>query len=192
MSANFNVITFTDSLIDLNWLIRVTKEKGMNTSITKVESVKNWGFEELATHDVKISFNEMIRLLDNERIIIVGGKCGTYKCAMIICKVNNVYETSFSIDTAYKQILDSDTINEEIKPFYDEISNIIQSPGNVFEGLLYAAMGVEVVLNYSANSEEFFHNNHNVLRWLFGKQKLAESSYLKDYQQVSSGIWDKT
>ncbi|WP_046227061.1 hypothetical protein [Paenibacillus dauci] len=73
----FNITTFTNSLIDLNWLIRVAKEKGMNDNIIKVESVKNWGFEELATHDVKISSNEMIRLLDNKRIIL-GGKCGIY------------------------------------------------------------------------------------------------------------------
>lgn len=190
MSAKFNVVTFTDRMIDLSWLVKLAQDNGLNINITQIESIKNWDFEDLINHKAKVNLNEIMQWLDNGRIVLLSGEMNTNSLGIMISKIRNVYETIFSMDTKYFSQLDDNVINDATKNIYDELSSIILSHEDVY-GLLYSALGVEVVVNYFENFNELYQNSYNVVRWLIGKQEVTGMNNLNGYKQVAHSIWDK-
>ncbi|WP_379143175.1 hypothetical protein [Paenibacillus sp. sgz500992] len=190
MSAKFNIIVFTKNVINLNWLLGVVQGRGLNPTINEIESVENWDFEDLQIHACETDTVEIIGLLEAGRIISISGEVNSIKFVVMLSKLDNTYETRFSLDTKNIIYLDSDLLDELTQPIYDEVSKILLSPKMVNE-LLVSALGVEVIVDYYDDIHEMNLNSHNVVRWVFGIQKPRTNLSLKGYGQVSANIWDK-
>ncbi|OMD48445.1 hypothetical protein BSK56_11775 [Paenibacillus borealis] len=190
MSAKFNIIVFTKNVINLNWLLGVVQGRGLNPTINEIESVENWDFEDLQIHAYETDTVEIIGLLEAGRIISISGEINSIKFVVMLSKLENTYETRFSLDTKNIIYLDSDLLDELTQPIYDEVSKILLSPKMVNE-LLVSALGVEVIVDYYDDIHEMNLNSHNVVRWVFGIQKPRTNLSLKGYGQVSANIWDK-
>ncbi|KWX81031.1 hypothetical protein AMQ84_01345 [Paenibacillus riograndensis] len=190
MSAKFNIIIFTKNVIDLNWLLGVVKVKGLNANINEIESVENWEFEDLQIHACENDTKEILGLLEEGRIISIIGEVNSNKFAVMLSKIENIYEIRVSLDTKHIVYLDSDMLDELTQPIYDEVSNILLS-SEMVDSLLISALGVEVIVDYYDDFQKMNLNSYNVVRWVFGTHKTRSNHSLKGYRQVSTNIWDK-
>lgn len=190
MSANINLIIFTKKMIDLNWLLGIIKQKGFNASINEIESVENWDFDDMQIHSCEIETKEIIVLLEEGRVISINGNISNNNFTVILNKIGNIYEMSVSLDTKNISYLDSDTIDELTRSFYDEVSEMLISPEMV-NYLIVSALGVEVIVEYYEDVHKLCLNSHNVVRWVFGIDKKNSNYSLKGYKQVAVNIWDK-
>lgn len=190
MSAKFNVITFTKSVIDLNWLFGVMQAKGLDAHINEIESVENWDFDNLQTHTFENSANGIVGLLEEGRIILIDGEANSNKFVVMLSKIENIYETRVSIDTKNIVYLDSDMLDECTQPIYEEVSDILLSP-ELVNKLLVSALGVEVLVDYCDDFHKISLNSHNVVRWVFGIQATIGERSPKGYKKVTANIWDK-
>ncbi|WNS45873.1 hypothetical protein [Paenibacillus sp. MMS20-IR301] len=188
VSANFNIVMFTKSKINLNRLLGVVHEKGFNPLFTKIKSVGNWDFEDLQIHKQESDPAEINMLMDSGRITLIFGAVQSIKFVVILNKLETIYETSISFDTKNMDYLDNNTLNDKSRPVYDEITSILLRSGMVND-LLISALGVEVIVDYIDNFNKIILNSHNVMRWVGGIEK--DISEIKGYKQVSAGIWDK-
>ncbi|WP_342481463.1 hypothetical protein NST07_09965 [Paenibacillus sp. FSL L8-0340] len=190
MSAKFNIIIFTKNIIDLNWLLGVVQARSLNASFNEIESVENWEYDDLQIHACESDINEILGLLEEGRIISVSGVVNSSKFVVILNKVENIYETSISLDTKNIDYLDSNMLDELNQPIYDEVSNMLLSPEMVND-LLVSAIGVEVIVDYYEDFEKLNLNSYNVVRWVLGTCMTSRNHSLKDYKQVSTNVWDK-
>ncbi|MFF2014926.1 hypothetical protein [Paenibacillus sp. NPDC058177] len=190
MSANINLIIFTKKMIDLNWLLSIIQQKGFNASINEIESVENWDFDDMQIHFCEIETKEITVLLEKGRIITINGIISNNNFALILNKTGNIYETSVSLATKNYSYLDSDTIDEFTRPFYDEVSEVLLF-SEMVNNLIVSALGVEVIVEYNDDVHELCLNSHNVVRWVFGFDKKISNHSLKGYRQVAPHIWDK-
>lgn len=190
MSANIDLIIFTKKMIDLNWLLSIVQNKGFNTSINKIESVRNWDFDDMQIHSCESETKEIIELLEVGRIILINGIVSNNEFVVILNKTENVYETSVSLDTKKFPYFDSDMLDERTLPFYDEVSEVLLSPEMV-NNLIVSALGVEVLVNYNDDVHELCLNSYNVVRWVFGIDKKISNHSLKGYRQVTPHILHK-
>ncbi|AIQ58071.1 hypothetical protein [Paenibacillus borealis] len=190
MAANFNVITFTKSIINLSWLLKVLQERGYDANINQIESIGNWEFNDLINHPHDVEIAEVLALLEKGRIILIFGEVQSNKFVMMLSKTGTIYETGVSLDTKYIDYLDSDTLNDVTRPIYDEISNVLLS-SEMVNNLLVSALGVEVVVDYDEDFHKMHLDSHNVVRWVFGTEEGLGEHNLMGYTRVAAGIWDR-
>jgi hypothetical protein len=190
MAANFNVITFTKSIIDLSWLFEAVQERGYNANINQIESIGNWEFNDLINHPHDVEIAEVLELLEMGRIILIFGEVQSIKIVMRLSKTGTTYETGLSLDTKYIDYLDCDTLNDVTRPIYDEISNLLLS-SKMVNNLLVSALGVEVVVDYDEDFNKMYLNSHNVVRWVFGTQEGEGERNLMGYTRVGADVWDR-
>ncbi|MEK3685852.1 hypothetical protein [Paenibacillus sp. FSL R10-2736] len=190
MAANFNVITFTKSIIDLSWLFEAVQERGYNANINQIESIGNWEFNDLINHPHDVEIAEVLELLEMGRIILIFGEVQSIKIVMRLSKTGTTYETGLSLDTKYIDYLDSDTLNDVTRPIYDEISNLLLS-SEMVNNLLVSALGVEVVVDYDEDFYKMHLDSHNVVRWVLGTEEGVGERDLMGYTRVAAGIWDR-
>lgn len=190
MAANFNVITFTKSIIDLSWLFEAVQERGYNANINQIESIGNWEFNDLINHPQDVEIAEVLELLEKDRIILIFGEIQSFKFVVMLSKTDTIYETRVSLDTKYIDYLDSDTLNDVTRPIYDEISNVLLS-SEMVNNLLVSALGVEVVVDYDEDFNKMDLDSRNVVRWVLGAEESASERNPKGYMRVAAGVWDR-
>ena len=190
MSAKFNIITFTNSVIDLNWLLRVVQKKGCKANLNKIESIENWDFDDLQIYACEGGLEEIVKQVEEGRIILIGGELNTIKFVVMLSKIKNIYETRFSLDTKEFVYLDSDLLDEVTRPIYDEISNILLS-SEMATNLLVSALGAEAIVEYCDDYNKISLNSYNVVRWVCGRQEANIKLILKGYKQVNADVWDR-
>jgi hypothetical protein len=190
VSAKFNIIAFTNSVIDLNWLFRVVQKKGCKANLNKIESIENWDFDDLQIHACEGGSEAIMRQVEEGRIILIGGELNTIKFVVMLSKIKNIYETRFSLDTKEFVYLDSDLLDEVTRPIYDEISHILLS-SEMATNLLVSALGAEAIVDYCDDYNKISLNSYNVVRWVFGRQEANNKLILKGYKQVNADVWDR-
>lgn len=190
MAANFNIVLFTKSVIDLHWLLGLVQKRGYNANINQIESIDNWEFDDLKTHSHEEDTTGIQELLEESRIILIRGEVNSNKFVVILNKNEAIYETTVSLDTKFIDYLDSNTLNGSTKLIYDEVSNILLS-SEMVDNLLVSALGVEVIVDYDDDFNKMYLDSYNVVRWVFGTLETTGKRYLNGYIQVAADIWDK-
>ncbi len=160
--------------------------------IQKVETIKNWEFENLREHALKLSAKSLKDLVDSGDIILISGLIiATYYFGIMIDKLENgIFDTRISIDTKLMENLDNGIINSFNQSFYDSISKIVLSE-KISKNLLLATMGVESVIEYDNVFRNIFENSHNIVRWIISNEDMVSVLKENDYIESDRLVWDK-
>ncbi|AIQ17118.1 hypothetical protein H70357_10935 [Paenibacillus sp. FSL H7-0357] len=192
MSANINIVLFSIDFIDIEHIIESLNVLGLSVIIQKVETIKNWEFENLKEHTLKLSAKSLEDLVDSGDIVLISGLIvATYYFGIMIDKLENgIFDIRISIDTKLMKSLDNEIIYSYNQSFYDSISKIVLSE-KISKNLLLATMGVESVIEYDNVFRNIFENSHNILRWIVFNEDMV--SVLKEYDYIKSNpfVWDK-
>ncbi|WP_019909805.1 hypothetical protein [Paenibacillus sp. HW567] len=192
MSANLNIVLFSIDFIDIDQIIEALNVLGLSVMIQKVETIKNWEFENLREHALKLSAKSLKDLVDSGDIILISGLIiATYYFGIMIDKLENgIFDTRISIDTKLMENLDNGIINSFNQSFYDSISKIVLSE-KISKNLLLATMGVESVIEYDNVFRNIFENSHNIVRWIISNEDMVSVLKENDYIESDRLVWDK-
>lgn len=129
MSANINIVLFSIDFIDIEHIIESLNVLGLSVIIQKVETIKNWEFENLKEHTLKLSAKSLEDLVDSGDIVLISGLIvATYYFGIMIDKLENgIFDIRISIDTKLMKSLDNEIIYSYNQSFYDSISKIVLS-----------------------------------------------------------------
>lgn len=155
----------------------------LSIKIQEIEIIDNWEF----SNSKKILNIEDVEdyILNNKIANIISVINGKYSSGIQIEKIKNIYSFSFWVDTEYIPCLDSDTINNKNKFFYNLIKEKIVQLKNTYE-ISIASIGLETIFKYDENIKKIIKESTNISMFLFldyDLLKKVDKNILTDYTQ---------
>lgn len=192
MSAKLNIVLFSKDVINIEKIIEFLKVMGLSISIQKVETIKNWDYDNLQERSFRVNTASIKNIIESGDILLLKGLVNSiYNFGLIINRVDDkVYELRCSIDTNLLKYLDKDILDSSNKSFYESISEVLLVEG-IFSELLFASIGVESEIKFEKQFEDILTKSHNILRWIVPSRDMADFLGSSGFVETSPSIWDK-
>lgn len=166
MGAKFESIIFTKRLVNINSIIKEIRGKDSLFKISEIEVFDNWDFEGLNTFDISSNPEKLDEQILNKKIVLIRLVINNKECGFYSERIGKErFVLKLWRDIVADSSLDSNTISNYDRHFYDEIVQMIitLSKGN---RLFIAGIGIEMSIEYSRDIRKTVNESSGVNMWI--------------------------
>ncbi len=162
MAAKVELCFASKQYIDLNCILVLLNALGQDITSQHIVTYPDWTLPVNAKE--KIDESEIELHVTKGRIIFVEGICNKIDFGIQEYSEQDVFFHLLWVDTKFDPSLDADILSDRNASFYDSLTDMLLSKlGN---RLIFAALGSEMVVEYSLDFPAMIENSFNVLRWV--------------------------